>query len=223
MLKKARYILLAGIVLAALLVVVMLFIDDYVARSGSRYIISPADAPKADAIIVLGAKVAPDGTPSEILADRLDIGLELYKANRAQKIIVSGDHGRTNYDEVNAMRKYLQAKGAPREDIFMDHAGFDTYDSMYRARDIFLVKKAIVVTQEFHLVRALYIARKLGIEAYSVTSDIHFYPELKYLQVRELGSRFKAFLQADIFIPKPKILGKAIPLAESGAVTDNGK
>jgi SanA protein len=179
--------------------------------------------PVAEAVIVPGAYVFPDGRVSEMLADRLDAGYMLYRAGKARKIIVSGDHGRTTYDEVNSMRKYLQAKGVPREDIFMDHAGFDTYDSIYRARDVFQVKKAIIVTQRYHLLRAVYIARMLGIEAHGVTSDAHNYPRMMYYNLREIAARVKAFLQAGVMHPDPKYLGKAIPISGSGVLTDDGK
>lgn len=195
----------------------------YVGYSGSKWIMEKSSVKNADAIIVLGAYVFPNGKVSDMLADRLDIGAELYFAKKAPKIIVSGDHGRASYDEVNNMRKYLQAKGIKREDIFMDHAGFDTYDSMYRARAIFQVNNAIVVTQTFHLKRALYIAHNLGINAYGVNSDNHAYPGILYNDLREVGSRCKALLQAGILHPRPRYLGKVIPISGSGILTDDGK
>jgi vancomycin permeability regulator SanA len=200
-----------------------LFIFWHVSNVGSKSIYSKADVPKSDAIIVLGAYVFPNGQVSEMLADRLDTGIALFEAGKAPKIVVSGDHGHVTYDEVNAMRKYLQARGIKREDIFMDHAGFNTYDSLYRARDIFLIKKAIIVTQKFHLVRALYISKELGLEAYGVTSDNHVYPGILLNNIREIGSRMKAFLQAGVFKPKPKFLGKVIPITGDGSLTDDGK
>lgn len=123
-----------------------------------------------DCILILGAGVWKD-KPSPMLKDRLEKGIELYKAGVAPKIIMSGDHGKESYDEVNLMKEYAIEKGVPSEDIFMDHAGFSTYDSIYRARDIFKVKKMIIVTQKFHLYRALYLSNKLGIEAYGVMAE----------------------------------------------------
>ena len=201
----------------------LLIIDYYVGKVASKYLLNIDNSPQADAIIVFGALVRSDGTVSDMLADRLNVGYKLYKAGKAPKIIVSGDHGSTAYDEVNGMRKYLQDKGVPREDIFMDHAGFDTYDSLYRARDVFLVKKAILVSQEFHVTRALYIGKRLGMEVAGVTSDLHIYPGMKYYRFREIGARLKAFAQADILKPKPKYLGEAIPIWKNGELTDDGK
>ena len=105
----------------------------------------------ADCILVLGAGVHPDGTPSNMLEDRLLRGIELYDAGASQKLLMSGDHGRKNYDEVNVMKQFAVARGVPSEDVFMDHAGFSTYESMYRARDVFQADKVIIVTQRYHL------------------------------------------------------------------------
>jgi len=218
---KKRIVLL--VILGISAAVIVLLIDFYIDRTGVEYLRVPDDVPQVDAIIVLGAYVFPDGTVSEMLRDRLDVGYHLYHLNKSSRILVSGDHGRKEYDEVNGMRKYLQSKGVPRENIFMDHAGFDTYDSLYRARDVFQVKNAVIVSQEYHLKRALYIARKLGIEAYGVSSDKYKYPGMKYYRAREVGARFKAFLQAGIFKPEPKYLGEAIPIWKSGELTDDGK
>ena len=224
MLKKTiKKILSISIILIVLSGLGLFFTNLHIRSVGSRYVMKPEDLPQVDAIIVLGAYVSPSGRISDMLADRLAVGLELYKGEKAPKIVVSGDHGRTTYDEVNGMRKYLQARGVPREDIFMDHAGFDTYDSLYRARDVFTIKKAVVVTQQYHLLRALYIARVLGIEAYGVPSDKHVYPGMAYYQAREIAARAKAFLQVDIFKPKPKYLGNIIPISGNGILTDDGK
>ena len=197
-------------------------VDFHVSKTGSRYICEMEKVQKADAIIIFGAYVS-GGTVSKMLADRLNYGYELYKKGLAPKILVSGDHGRLDYDEVNAMRQFLQLKGVPRSDIFMDHAGFNTYESIYRARDVFMIKKAILVTQEYHLVRALYIAKKLGVEAQGVSSDTMVYPNMDYYRKREYGARYKAFLQAGIFKPEPTFLGDTIPIWKSGEMTDDGK
>jgi SanA protein len=106
-------------------------------------------------------------------------------------------------DEVNGMRKYLQDKGVPREDIFIDHANFDTYDSLYRARDVFLVKRSILFSQESHVIRALYIAQRLGLDTTGASIDLHNYSGMRYYRLREIGARFKAFAQADIVKPRP--------------------
>jgi len=200
----------------------MLLIDKYVQRSGSQYIIGPGEIPKADAIIVLGAYVFPSGTVSTMLNDRLTEAYELYDEGKADKIVVSGDHGRKDYDEVNAMKKFLMDKGIPAEDVFMDHAGFNTYESIYRARDIFQTKKVIIVTQGYHLMRAVFIARELGLEAYGVPSDLQDYGKVMtpYL-LREVAARNKDFFTAKFLKPQPTFLGETIPVTGDGRATDD--
>ena len=217
-------ILLILLILVLLAVAAVLAVDRYVSTYGEKYIVSEADAQECDAIIILGALVYGDGSVSPVLQYRLDTGLALYNDGKAKKIIVSGDHGTINYNEVRPMMAYLMERGVPREDIFMDHAGFDTYDSMYRMRDIFLVKSAIVVSQNFHNVRALYIGRKLGMEVYGVDApDDEPWTNIIYYRIREYGARMKAFAQAGVFKPKPKYLGEAIPIYLDGTHTDDGK
>ena len=202
--------------------VAVLVIDKYVEQKGMEFIVGPNDVPKADAILVLGAYVTPDGTVSSMLYDRLTVAQEIFQMSKAKKLIVSGDHGRKDYDEVNAMKKFLMDRGISDQDIFMDHAGFSTYESLYRARDIFQVKKVIIVTQEYHLMRAVFIARELGIEAYGVASDKHDYGQVMGLyKVREIAARNKDFLMAKIVKPKPKYLGEAIPVFGNGRATDD--
>ena len=125
----------------------------------------------ADAIVVLGASVYADGTPSGILQDRLDDGIALYFAGAAPKIIMSGDNSTVSYNEVKAMKDYAVAQGVPSEDVFCDHAGFSTYESMYRAKHVFGAERIVVATQTYHLYRALYAASGLGLEAVGVPSD----------------------------------------------------
>ena len=125
----------------------------------------------ADAIVVLGASVYADGTPSGILQDRLDDGIALYFAGAAPKIIMSGDNSTVSYNEVKAMKDYAVAQGVPSEDVFCDHAGFSTYESMYRAKHVFGAERIVVATQTYHLYRALYAAGGLGLEAVGVPSD----------------------------------------------------
>ncbi len=157
-----------------------------------------------------------------MLNDRLTVAQEIFQMSKAEKLIVSGDHGRKDYDEVNAMKKFLMDRGISDQDIFMDHAGFSTYESLYRARDIFQVKKVIIVTQEYHLMRAVFIARELGIEAYGVASDKHDYGQVMGLyKVREIAARNKDFLMAKILKPKPTYLGEAIPVFGDGRATDD--
>ncbi len=193
-------------------------VNVHVHRVGRAAIVSPDKTPEAQAILVLGAYVYEGGAVSGVLRDRLLMGLQLYQQGVAPKIIVSGDHGQRDYDEVNAMREFLEQRGVPPEDVFLDHAGFDTYDSMIRARDVFLVDSLVVVTQEFHLIRALYIARSLGLNAVGVASDLSVYPSESYLRKRELLARIKAFLEVNLE-RQPVYGGAPIPIRGDGRQT----
>ena len=156
-------------------IAVVFALSSYMKNHTAEKIITEAEAADADCILVLGCGVREDGSPSLMLRDRLEKGIELYKAGTAPKLLMSGDHGRKDYDEVNLMKDYAKERGIPSEDIFMDHAGFSTYDSMVRAKDIFCAEKVIVVSQEYHLYRALYLAEKLGLDAYGVSAmDIDY-------------------------------------------------
>jgi len=190
----------------------------YMAQTSKAYILSNAsEAPESDAVMVLGALVFSSGRPSPTLRNRLDYGYELYAQGKAKKIIVSGDHGQKDYDEVNAMKDYLLEKGVPREDIFMDHAGFNTYDSMYRARDIFEIETLLISTQDFHIARAVYLARKMGIEAYGYPCDD--IGNGIYNRMRESFARVKAVFDT-IIKRQPKYLGDAIPISGDGILTE---
>ena len=171
-----------------------------------------------DCLMVLGCGVW-DDAPTPLLADRLQRGVEVYKAGAAPKILMSGDHGRTNYDEVNVMKQYALDEGIPEADIFMDHAGFSTYESMYRAKEIFGVDKMIIVTQKYHLSRALYIANKLDIEAYGVASDYRTFGGQFPRDCREVLARVKDVFTV-IFKPKPTFLGDSIPISGDGTATN---
>ena len=155
-----------------------------------------------------------------MLEDRLLQGIELYFGGASDRLLMSGDHGRKDYDEVNIMKKFAIGKGVPSKHIFMDHAGFSTYESMYRARDIFQVKKAIIVTQKYHLYRALYVADALGIEAYGVASDPRIYAGQDYREKREILARIKDFFTV-IIQPEPTYLGEIIPIDGDGDLTND--
>ena len=170
----------------------------------------------ADAILVLGCLVRSDGQPSAMLKDRLDTALEL---GLDSTFIMSGDHGTKYYDEVNTMRNYAAEKGAKKERVFMDHAGFCTYDSIYRAKEIFSANKIVIVTQKYHLYRALYIAEKLGLEAVGVASDLHTYRGQINRELREVVARNKDFLFSHLKL-KPKYLGDKIDLNGDAKVTE---
>ena len=180
-----------------------------------------AELEEIDCVLVLGCGLEADGSPSPMLHDRLQQGVALYQKEAAPKLLVSGDHGREEYDEVNAMKRFAEEQGIPSEDVFMDHAGFSTYESVYRARDIFQVRRMVIVTQEYHLSRALYIAKRLGIEAWGVPADPRTYSGQTARDLREILARDKDILTC-ILKPKPTYLGKAIPVNGNGNLTNDG-
>ena len=173
-----------------------------------------------DCIIVLGCKVKSDGSPSDMLKDRMKKAIELYELGVAPKILMSGDHGQTNYNEVMTMKQYAIDAGVPSEDIFMDHAGFSTYETMYRAKEVFGVNKAVVVTQEYHMYRSLYIANELGIEVYGCPSARYNYSGQTSRDIREVVARCKDFITT-LYKPEPTYLGDAIDIKGSGDVTND--
>ena len=204
---------------------VVLGINGYVVHSTKNQIIEPAAAAAledVDCILVLGCRVYEDGTPSHMLEDRLRRSVELYHMGTAPKLLMSGDHGRQEYDEVGAMKRYAIAEGIDSGDVFMDHAGFSTYESLYRAKEIFGVKKVIIVTQDYHLHRALYIARIMGLEAYGVESNYRSYAGQFMRQIREILARNKDVLTG-IFRPEPTYGGETIPIGGDGDVTNDEK
>lgn len=212
-------ILLCVVLIAGVLV---LAADAWVLFSTKDKILTPGEAARiedADCILVLGCQVRNNGVPSAMLEDRLRRGVELYDLGAAPKLLMSGDHGRTDYDEVNAMKQYALNAGIPSEDIFMDHAGFSTYESMYRARDVFQAKKVIIVTQQYHLYRSIYAAEALGLEAYGVACDYRQYAGQLGRDVREVLARAKD-VATGIFQPKPTYLGEAIPVWGDGNLSN---
>ena len=174
-----------------------------------------------DCVMVLGAGVWGD-YPSPMLGERLDFGISVFETGVTDRILMSGDHGKETYDEVNVMKNYAIEDDIPSDCIFMDHAGFSTYESMYRARDVFQVKKMIIVTQEYHLYRAIYDARKLGIDAYGVKANKLIYSKdvQAFNNCRESLARTKDFIWC-IFKPLPTYLGEEIPITASGSLTDD--
>ena len=201
----------------------ILIINGYVKKTSEKWILSIDEAKElenTDCILVLGAAVKNNERPSAMLNDRLETGIELYNQNVSGKILMSGDHGRKDYDEVNVMKNFAVNSGVPSEDIFMDHAGFSTYESMYRAKEIFKADKIVIVSQKYHLYRAVYIARSLGIEAYGVPSDVREYRGQKYRDLREAVARVKDFFNV-IIKPEPTYLGEAIPVSGNGDLTND--
>ena len=196
-------------------------INIYMYTDGTQRIKEETDSfENADCIMVLGCQVHSDGSLSHMLEDRLKRGVALYKAGAAPKLLMSGDHGQEDYNEVEAMRRYAISQGVPEEDIFMDHAGFSTYESVYRARDIFGVKRIIIVSQEYHLYRALHIAKALGLESWGVASDYRTYSGQIKRDIREVLARVKDF-GLGILQPKPTYLGESIPITSDGSATEN--
>ena len=221
--KIKKIIKIATIVVASaatLLFVAWLGINIYVNAAVSEYILTPDEAKKldVDAVIVLGAKVSDSGRPGLMLSSRLDMGIELYNGNASEKLIFSGDHGRTEYNEVGGMYLYALDKGVPESDIFLDHAGFSTYETACRAKKIFLVESAVMVSQEYHVPRAVYCARRKGIQAYGVSSDSIRWKGLPYFKFREGIAVCKDFLWC-LFDMPPTYLGEEIPVWSDTAVT----
>lgn len=172
----------------------------------------------ADCIMVLGAGIRDDETPTPMLKDRLDTGILLYELGVAPKLLLTGDNGQVDHNEIHVMLNYVKRAGVPEEDIFCDHAGFSTYDSMYRAQSIFGVASAIVVTQTYHEYRALYLGEKLGLEVKGVSSDQMKYSGQAVREVREVLARVKDFFKV-ITRPESELGGEAIPINGSGLVT----
>ena len=216
-----KRVLLSIIIVISAGILTVLGLNLYEIIFANHYTISTAEAAQlkdVDCIMVLGCGVWGDA-PSPLLADRLKRGVEVYNAGAAPKILMSGDHGQIDYDEVNVMKRYALDAGISEVDIFMDHAGFSTYESMYRAKDIFGVKKMIIVTQKYHLSRALFIANKLGIESYGVASDYQTFSGQFGRDCREVLARVKdAFTVA--FKPEPTYLGEFIPISGDGTITN---
>ena len=221
--KRLKKIFLAFICLFLLGAAVFCGINAAVVLTARPHILTEEEACKldADCILVLGSSVY-GNTLAPTVENRVLTGLALYEGGSSDRLLMSGDHGKKDYDEVNSMKQYCVDKGVEPNVIFLDHAGFSTYDSMYRARDIFGVRKVIIVTQGYHLYRAVYIARALGLEAYGVVADGPDHSFLSDLrnQVRESLARVKDFVIC-IIEPEPTYLGEAIPISGSAELSDD--
>jgi SanA protein len=206
----------AGLVLTGLFAAVVGLANAYVLiGSGGNSTSDVAEVPHAQAAIVPGALVNPDGTMSLMLADRVHQAAALWRSGKVGRILVSGDHHSWIYDEPDTMRKALVRAGVPGRVVFEDHAGFDTWATMSRARGIFQVRSAVVVTQGFHMSRALYLAQEAGIEATGLTSDLHPYGvQGVKSDVRETLSRVKAIV--DTTLDTPAVGGQPIPITGDG-------
>ena len=221
--KTVKKFLSVVVVLACICGVAALCLNAHVKNKTADSIITHEEAlaiSDADCILVLGCQVKEDGVPSHMLEDRIKRGIALYQDGAAPKLLMSGDHGRTDYNEVGTMKTIAIDAGVPSQDVFMDHAGFSTYETVYRAKEIFEADKVIIVTQEYHLYRALYIAEQLGVEAYGVSSDLNTYGGQSMRDAREVLARCKDWLMC-IFKPEPTYLGDALPVSGNGDLTND--
>ncbi|WP_333532322.1 SanA/YdcF family protein [Desulfotomaculum sp. 1211_IL3151] len=220
--KKLKSMMVAFLFVSLIGLASLLLINYHVVSSVKDRIVSEDEAAllDADCILILGAGVWNNERPSHMLEDRLLQGIKLYRNGASDRLLMSGDHGRKEYDEVNIMKQFAIDRDIHSEHIFMDHAGFNTYDSLYRAKDIFQAEKIIVVTQKYHLYRALYIAKKLEIEAYGVASDPRSYAGQEVRDFRETLARVKDFINVMIK-PEPTFLGETIPVTGNGNLTND--
>lgn len=217
---KIKKIILIAVSAILFIFAAFIGINIYISDYTEKYISDNYADTDFDAILVLGCGVRPNGEPSNMLSDRIQKGIDLCKNGNSSKIIMSGDHGRKDYDEVNTMKNIAIASGIASEDVFMDHAGFSTYDSMYRAKQIFRAEKILIVTQDYHLKRAVYIARQLGLKAYGVPADYRIYKGQSMRDIREYIARVKDFFSC-IIKPHPKYLGETIPVSGNGNITND--
>lgn len=180
-------------------------------QTAQRVFANPLEAPSSPVAIVLGAGYSSDGRLSSALADRMDTAIALYRSGRVNKLLLTGDNRFVDYNEPAAMAAYAKAQGVPAEDLVLDYAGRRTYDSCYRAAAIFGVERAILVTQAFHLPRALYTCDRFGLETVGAVADRHTYFRATWYQVRELFALSRAWLDLNILQPVP-VLGDPIPV-----------
>ena len=217
---KKIIIIFVWILIFSLLVV--LGLNTYVCASAksNMYEFNDFAEKKSDCIMVLGCGVS-GSEPSPMLKDRLDTAIELYKMGAAPKILMSGDHGGEYYNEVGVMKLYAIKKGVPSEDIFMDHAGFSTYESLYRAKELFGIKKLVAVTQRYHLYRTVYLGKSLNINISGVSTANYNYGGMLHREIREILARDKDLFTA-ILNPEPKMpLGNKISIEGDGNITND--
>ena len=219
---KRKTIVKALVFLFGMGAVGTLVINIWMIRAAQKYIYSDIEAVPARTTVLVPGSMTYGTTLSDVLRDRVVSGIALVKNGKGKKLLLTGDHGQVRYDEVNAMRLFVleNAQGIPQEDVFMDHAGFNTWDSMYRARDVFEVKDLVIVTQKFHMARAVCIARSLGLDAvgYAVSQNNFSKATLRYWGFREYFARVKAFLSI-VLKPKPRYLGEKIPISGDGRLS----
>jgi SanA protein len=202
------------VVLAGLAVLVPNLI---ITQGAKAYIVqTPEEAPHAQAAIILGARIWTDGSPMDMLRDRLETGVRLYEQGKVDKLLLSGEHDQVPYNQVDTMLEYVLGRGVPPEDVFTDNAGLSTYDTMYRARDVFQVESALIVTQDFHLSRAVYTARHLGLDAIGVVADLETYRDYAPNAAREILARVNAIIELHMTRPGPAESGEPLPITGDG-------
>ena len=210
---RGKRILFCLLLLAVVLAAAVLGVSAYVVADARPRVLAPEDKPPEglDCILVLGCGVRPDGSPSDMLEDRMKRAIQLYQAGWSDVLLLSGDNRAADYNEVGVMKAYALAHGVPEKALVLDHAGLCTYDSMYRAGAIFGAARVVVITQEFHISRALYIGKALGLECWGVTSDLRPYRSETFSRLREILARDKDALWC-VVKPNPKHLGDPVPL-----------
>ena len=207
LLKKS---ILYTLILIVIGILITLGLEAFIEQDTSSRIYAEVDTvPQAKTAIVLGASVYSDGQLSPILQDRVDSAIDLFENDKVEEILISGDHGSDNYNEVDAIANYLTKHGVPKNKLILDHAGFDTYDSMYRASKVFKITDAIVITQAFHLPRAIFIAKHLNLDYHGFQAkEREFKIETKIMK-REKLANYKALFEV-IFKTKPRVLNKQL-------------
>lgn len=196
--KIFKYILIVLIVI----ILVPVIINFYVILSTKNRIVSGNSEllTDIDYIVILGAGIR-RGKPSPMLEDRLKTGISLYNNDISNKILITGDHENNDYDEVTVMKNYLLDQGIPEEDIVLDNYGISTYDSIYRVKDVYKANKVVIVSQRYHLYRALLLSNNLNLESYGVEANLRYYYGQGYREIREILARNKDFIKGMI---KPK-------------------
>lgn len=219
---KSAIVVLA--VMVAALALVILVSNIIVCLSAGRYIYDRSELAELpddfDCILVLGAGVYSDGTPTPMLNDRLVVAWEAYEAGRSDRLLMSGDHLYADYNEPGAMKKFAEEQGIDSKVIFLDHAGISTYDSIYRAVNIYGAKKILIVTQKYHLYRAVYLAKAVGAEAYGVSANLRSYLLQPKYTAREWAARVKD-LALSVSKPEATYMGEKIDLSGDGSITDD--
>ena len=202
-------VLLAAVALCAL---APLMLRGWVRQRQKQQIYrSVTDTPAMPVAVVFGAGYWPSGRPSDALADRMETAIELYQAGKVNKLLLTGDNRFEDYNEPAVMAEYALTRSVPAEDLVLDYAGRRTYDSCYRAGAIFGVEQATLVTQAFHLPRALYTCQRLGLDVVGIVADRHTYRQAPWFSFRELLALVRAWLDLNLTQPRP-VLGDPIPV-----------